>query len=117
SSSNAVHPAHVYTNEGKYTVTLVYTTAGGCTGTVTVTDAISVGSKPQPEFIADPVNTCAFRQIHFTDQSSGSPDEWLWYFGDGGSSADQNPAHQYSDTGLFDVTLISINKGCADTIT
>ncbi|HXS54477.1 MAG TPA: PKD domain-containing protein [Hanamia sp.] len=117
SSSNAINPAHVYTNEGKYTVTLVYTTAGGCTGTVTVTDAISVGSKPQPKFIADPVNTCAFRQIHFTDQSSGSPDEWLWYFGDGGSSGSQNPAHQYSDTGLFDVTLISINKGCADTIT
>jgi gliding motility-associated-like protein len=117
SSSNAVNPTHVYTVEGKYTVTLTYTTAGGCSGTVTVTDAILVGAKPTPKYIADPVNTCAFQQIHFTDQSSGKPDEWLWYFGDGGSSSDQNPAHQYSDTGLFDVTLIAINKGCADTIT
>ena len=116
-SSNAINPTHVYNSEGKYTVTLTYTTAGGCTGTVTVNDAIAVGSKPTPKFIADPVNTCAYRAINFTDQSSGNPDAWLWYFGDGGSSTVQSPAHQYNDTGFFNVTLIAINKGCADTIT
>jgi len=117
SSSNSVNPTHIYNKPGKYTVTLVYTTAGGCTGSVKVVDGIIVGTKPAPQFIADPVNTCAFQEIHFTDQSTGNANEWVWFFGDGGSSTEQNPAHQYADTGLFDVTLIALNNGCADTIT
>lgn len=116
-TSAEVTPTHVYANPGKYTVALVYTTQGGCVDTTKVIDGIQVGTKPQPQFMADPVNTCAFREIHFTDQSKGAPNEWVWFFGDGSSSSLQNPAHQYSDTGLFNVTLIAMNNGCADTIT
>ena len=116
-TSDEVNPTHVYIKPGKYTVAVYYTTEGGCTDSVQVTNGVIVGTKPLPKFIADPLNTCAFQEIHFTDKSEGNANEWIWFFGDGGSSTAQNPAHQYADTGLFDVTLISINNGCADTIT
>ena len=67
-------------------------------------------------FSAVPRDVCAFMKINFTDLSTGNPNEWLWLFGDGSSSADKNPDHQYNDTGYFSVTLIAINNGCADTL-
>lgn len=44
--------------------------------------------------------------VNFTDNSSGSPLGWLWDFGDGMSSIDQNPMHIYTTPGVFDVSLI-----------
>ena len=58
------------------------------------------------------------RVIKFWDQSSADAIDWRWDFGDGNVSTDQNPLHNYADTGLYRVTLIIENKyGCTDTIT
>lgn len=55
----------------------------------------------------------------FADQtvSGGSAIvNWLWDFGDGATSSIQNPAHTYSSSGVFYVTLIVENTfGCRDT--
>jgi gliding motility-associated-like protein len=59
---------------------------------------------------------CAKFPVTFTDQSTGNVTQWLWLFGDGGTSGDQNPIYEYQDTGYFDVTLIVWNNGCPDTI-
>lgn len=115
-SSDSVSPTYIYNTPGKYTVTLIYTTAAGCTDSVKVINGILVGLKPKPDFSVDPLNACADKNINFTDHSDGNPDEWLWSFGDGSGSAQQNPVHQYNDTGYFSITLIAIDNGCADTI-
>lgn len=44
--------------------------------------------------------------VNFTDLSSGQPSGWLWDFGDGATSTEQNPAHTYSAPGVYDVSLI-----------
>jgi gliding motility-associated-like protein len=116
-TSNEIAPKHVYTLPGNYTVTLIFTTAGGCTDSVKVVDGILVGSKPQSSFSANPLNTCANQSVSFTDHSTKNANEWLWFFGDGNNSSSQNPKHQYDDTGYFSITLIAINNGCADTVT
>ena len=108
-------PTHVYT-AGTYSVKLMITSAGGCTDTVEAINAVRVGTKPNPAFAATPRYACAFQRISFTDLTSGPVDSWLWYFGDGGSSTDQNPIHHYQDTGYFNVTLIVKNNGCRDSI-
>lgn len=42
--------------------------------------------------------------------------EWLWNFGDGNTSTDENPLHTFSGTGPFTVTLTASNCGnSADT--
>lgn len=44
-------------------------------------------------------------EIQFIDTSWGIPLEWLWDFGDGSSSTEQNPVHTYDAPGAYDVTL------------
>ncbi len=111
------HLPTYYTSPGVYDITLTYTTSGGCVDSVKKIKGIVVGPKPAANYIADPLDACAFKEINFTDKTSGNPDKWVWFFGDGGSAVNQNPSHLYNDTGYFSVTLIAINNGCADTIT
>ncbi|MBI9033798.1 MAG: T9SS type A sorting domain-containing protein [Bacteroidales bacterium] len=43
--------------------------------------------------------------INFTDKSLGNVLSWLWDFGDGVSSYNQNPTHIFLEPGLYDVCL------------
>ena len=115
-TSTLSSPSHTYTTQGSYTIKLRVVTAGGCTDSVTVNAGVIVSSKPVANFVATPRDVCAFKPVNFTDLSSGNVDQWYWQFGDGGTSSDQHPIHEYGDTGKFTVTLIVWNNGCADTI-
>ncbi|MEX0965944.1 MAG: PKD domain-containing protein [Bacteroidia bacterium] len=48
---------------------------------------------------------CVGASVDFTDNSTGSPVEWEWNFGDGATSISQNPSHAYATSGQFEVTL------------
>ncbi len=109
------NPTHIFST-GIYTIQLTITTAGGCTATTIVTRGIIASIKPVPNLVATPRDVCAFMPVSFTDLSTGTITNWLWLFGDGGTSTDQNPIHAYEDTGYFDVTLIVCNAGCCDSI-
>jgi len=41
----------------------------------------------------------------FQDLSYGNPNKWSWTFGDGASSNDRNPIHQYTTPGIYTVYL------------
>jgi len=114
-NSSLPTPSHVYTVQGSYTVKLTITTSSGCTESFTLQNAVRVGRKPIVNFSANPTTVCAFQNVFFTDLTNEA-DEWLWQFGDGGSSNAQNPVHQYSDTGLFHVVLVATNFGCSDSL-
>jgi hypothetical protein len=45
------------------------------------------------------------RLVAFHDETSGKTTSWKWDFGDGTTSAEQNPIHQYTRGGDFIVTL------------
>ena len=63
--------------------------------------------------------------VYFTDNSSSTGDltvtidTWSWDFGDGTTSTDQNPAHQYTTSGTYTVALTASNAtyGTTDTET
>ncbi len=44
--------------------------------------------------------------VDFTDLSPLSPTSWLWSFGTGAQSTDQNPSYIYTEPGVYDVSLI-----------
>ncbi|MFH1321217.1 MAG: PKD domain-containing protein [Bacteroidota bacterium] len=54
--------------------------------------------------------------VSFSDMSPGIPDNWLWDFGDGNTSNEQNPAHNYTAFGTYSVQLIVSNSLGTDTI-
>lgn len=56
-------------------------------------------------FYADPVSGNPPLTVSFTDSSTGNPKRWLWDFGDGSTSTEQNPVHTYTLEGTYTVTL------------
>jgi PKD repeat protein len=48
--------------------------------------------------------------VKFTDTSTGTPTSWLWDFGDGGTSPEQNPTHIYTAEGTYAVKLTVSNS-------
>lgn len=57
------------------------------------------------------------RKIHFINSSYFSATNFLWDFGDGGSSSSTNPDYTYTNTGYYDVKLKVSNSQCQDSIT
>lgn len=68
------------------------------------------------EFSAVPVGglTPPSQAVQFTDESTGSPDSWLWSFGDGSYSDEQHPLHTYTGDG-GDAFTVKLNSWIADT--
>jgi len=83
------------------------------------TETYSQSFVPLASFTADPVSGAADAPVavQFTDTSTGEPTSWLWDFGDGSTSTDQNPMVAYYLPGTYPVTLTVSNDAGQDTIT
>lgn len=69
---------------------------------------------PAPPPPGAPVSSFGFYRsggttVVFNDASTNTPTSWLWQFGDGGTSTDQNPTHTYSYYGVFEALLTATN--------
>lgn len=115
-TSTESDPSHTYQNAGSYDVSLTVTGPGG-SDTETKTDYITVGSPPVADFSGEPTSGCAPLEVDFTDESTGDPTSWLWDFGDGQTSTDQNPTHIYDNPGSYTVSLTATNSVGSDTKT
>jgi len=98
---------------GSYTLTV--TDTNGCTKNDNV--SVSTGSIINADFTANPVSGIAPLSVNFSYTGSGA-NTYQWNFGDGGTSAMQNPAYTFMTAGTYTVTLI-VNSGtpyfCPDT--
>ena len=54
--------------------------------------------------------------VAFVDTTAGSPASWLWDFGDGTTSTEQNPTHTYAVAGTYPVTLTAANVCAAEPV-
>jgi PKD repeat protein len=103
----------VFNNNGYYYISLWVTDTSSST-TSRFTDSIFVTSAPQSSFTASP--GCLNTPVFFESTSSPDAVNFNWNFGDGNSSADENPEHQFDQPGPFTVTLTASNSfGCAST--
>lgn len=68
-------------------------------------------SPPIANFTANVTSGAVPLSVNFTDLSTNSPTSWLWDFGDGTNSTDQNPTHVYSSAGTYSVSLNATNTG------
>ncbi len=72
-------------------------------------------SPPISNFTTTPISSCS-DSIHFSDLSTNAPTSWLWYFGDGTTSALQNPSHLYSTPSFYTVSLVTSNAFGQDSV-
>jgi PKD repeat protein len=111
-SSTVQNPSFTYTIPGTWTVSLTATNSFGSNIT-TIAGYITVSSStsaPVASFIGSPTLGTAPLTVQFNDTSSGSPTSWLWSFGDGSSSTDQNPSYTYVIPGSYTVSLTATNS-------
>lgn len=113
--SNLQNPTMTFSTPGTYTVTLVVRNADGTHGR-TETNYITVNPSPRARFHADQTIGCVPSTIKFWDDSdpiAGNIVSWFWDFGDGTTSTDPEPSHQYATTGFYTVLLRVISStGC-----
>lgn len=116
-TSTQQSPEHTYNTFGSYTVELTVTSNNGCTNQTTFN--ANVRQLPSPDFAG--IEQCFITLLPFNDESiigDGAITSWSWDFGDGGTSAQQNPSHAYDTFGDYDVQLtVTSAVGCVDSIT
>lgn len=103
-TSTLQNPLHNYDTPGVYDVILVANQGLPTQGSETKTNYITISSYTV-DFSADVTDGVMPLEVTFTDATSGSPLTWLWDFGDGNTSTDQNPTHEYELNGIYTVTL------------
>jgi len=108
---------HTYTIAGTFTAQL--TATNGCSTTST-TEQILVHPQPIASFTTAKNNYCKDEWINFINTSPQG--DFVWDFGDGVISTQQNPQHRFVTPGVYTVTLItSVTQAdgmkCSTTVT
>jgi PKD repeat protein len=103
------NPVHTYTSVGTYTVTQTASNSAGSStatrsGYITTTLAAPVAS-----FSSNITTGTVPLYVQFNDTSGNAPTTWYWYFGDGNTSAVQNPVYAYTSAGVYTVVLTVSN--------
>ncbi len=100
------NPSHTYGPAGSYTAK-VTATSGGSTATASKTISVSALAALSASVSGSPLSGAAPLAVAFAGKASGgiSPYTFSWNFGDGSTSAAQNPGHTYSAGGIYAATL------------
>lgn len=112
SYSNEENPVKTFPVAGMYEVTLSIQSNQPDSCFSTITNWVWVGdtiAMCQAYFYAVP-DSAGGLTASFYDMSSGSMDSWLWDFGDGTLSNEQNPVHTYQQAGIYEVCLTITNN-------
>ncbi len=112
-------PLKTYFESGWYTVTLEVYYSDFCKAALTKDSFVHILVPPKAGFTITPKQPSTLEPlVQFHDASSGDPQSWFWSFGDGGTSSNSDPSHEYQDAGIYPITQIVTGAlGCADTLT
>ncbi len=108
--SNNTSPSILYDNEGNYDVKLIVISDSGCVDSISK----SIASHAIPQVNFSTITNCL--QTNFSDLSvisNGLISDYLWDFGDGGTSILASPIHTFQTAGDFNTNLtLTSDFGC-----
>lgn len=117
-NSTEFNPAATFTESGNYDVRLTVFKDGMQS---TVIQRITIFRDPLPDFESPELKGCAPFQTSFTDKSvalDAPITSWLWDFGNGRGSSQQNPTASFQSPGNYSIRLVVTDaNGCKGTIT
>ncbi len=116
-SSNS-NPVHMYSTPGTYSVSLTVEGPGG-SASLLDQDLITVNeqmSPPVANFSSNVTTGLVPLEVQFSNMSQNQVDSYLWNFGDGNESMDENPSHTYQEAGQYSVSLVVSGPYGEDTL-
>ncbi len=115
-NSSSEDPVQIFTTNGNYNVTHVVGTVNGCYDTIV--QPVVIPAKPEAGFFYNTSNGLNIgATFNFIDTSANTA-SYVWDFGDGGVSSDQNPSNTFFTNGVYYVTQhVTSAFGCADSVT
>ncbi|HTD94109.1 MAG TPA: PKD domain-containing protein, partial [Chitinophagaceae bacterium] len=111
---------HIYDFTQIASVSLTAVNSFGCSNSISKENSVTVLRPVIADFVASQVNHCsAPANVTFTNRSGGPGTlSYTWDFGDGGSSSDPSPAHQYTARGVYTVKMtVNSSEGCSNQLT
>lgn len=109
---------HLFAEPGDYSVTLeAFSDITGCSSILTKPAYLQVYPLPVAGFTQNyPVATLEHPDISFQNHTEGAV-SYLWDFGDGVTSVEKNPTHNYADIGEYSIFMQAVSDfGCIDTL-
>jgi gliding motility-associated-like protein len=116
SSDSAV--SHAYQTPGSFLPRLILRDTAGCVVSLTGRDTIKIRDV-QADFNMNQSIICDRGDVQFNSQISGTDpvSSYQWSFGDGQTSNQINPTHNYTQSGTYSPTLVVVSAfGCTDTV-
>lgn len=115
-TSTETHPAHLYAEDGQYTVTLTATNDCGSTTHAVTIDLITA---PVADFDFTPSSGCQPLTVSFINMSSNNTETSFWTFPGGtpSTSVEMHPTVVYEQPGTYSVTLVVENIVGQDVLT
>ncbi|WP_160711551.1 PKD domain-containing protein [Chitinophaga solisilvae] len=101
---------YTFNTPGDYTIRM-QASLGICTQEVSQT--VHANGAPVINPVATPQTSCKAPFTTTFQAQSSDANKWLWEFGDGQTSTQENPVHTYNTPGIYSVTLTATNaNGC-----
>lgn len=115
-TSTTQNPLHTFSSPGDYNVALTVTTEDGCESNIIITikvqENIWYGDLDCRAWFL-PIIIPDSNQLFLVNFSSGDAVSYNWDFGDGTTSTERDPWHQYAEPGIYTITLsITTDTGC-----
>lgn len=111
------NPTHIYSEAGTYSVTLIASNNVGCSDVKQIVSVVTIHPLPDIQFSVDQNTSCNPNNIYQFTNLTTSAISSFWEFGAGLTSTVGSPTHDFSASGIFDVSLICNNiHGCKDTL-
>ncbi len=116
--STDFEPTYTYNTTGTFNVRLIAIDTSSCNKRDTSAFfSITIFAIPNAAFSWSPNPPQVNALTRFNNLSTGA-NRYLWNFGDGETSTEVNPVHQYNTTATFKATLYAYNvANCVDSIT
>jgi gliding motility-associated-like protein len=108
--------SHTYINPGNYVPKVILEDGLGCKVAIQGLDTIRIFSV-NTNILSDSKMVCDSGIVAFRDSttSNNGVSSFLWNFGDGFTSTQRNPTHNFSDTGFYSIKLTTTTAfGCVD---